>query len=289
MKGEEIMQNQEGLKDFTFANDYVFCSILTENPHVCKKIAELAIGRKIKKIVKVQAQKSVKESVDGKGVRFDVIFEDDENSVYDVEMQRYSNDNFPKRARYYQSLLDLEALGQGTSYDKLKDGYIIFICTFDPFEKGDYRYIAKTKLENYPDYDYDDGTFKIFLNAAYKKDDMDPELRAFLDYVNKGTVQSDFVSELEKLKNKLMSSAERRERFMTLQENYKMHEQIGFEKGVTQGITQGIQQGITQGELNKVLSLFLKNKLSKSEAIEESGLTEAEFEKYLSEHTENEV
>ncbi len=76
---------------------------------------------------------------------------------------------------------------------------------------------------------------------------------------------------------------------MTLQENYKMHEQIGFEKGVTQGITQGIQQGITQGELNKVLSLFLKNKLSKSEAIEESGLTEAEFEKYLSEHTENEV
>ncbi len=76
---------------------------------------------------------------------------------------------------------------------------------------------------------------------------------------------------------------------MTLQENYKMHEQIGFEKGVTQGIQQGIQQGITQGELNKVLSLFLKNKLSKSEAIEESGLTEAEFEKYLSEHTENEV
>ena len=77
---------------------------------------------------------------------------------------------------------------------------------------------------------------------------------------------------------------------MTLQENYKMHEQIGFEKGITQGIqqgiTQGIQQGITQGELNKVLSLFLKGQLTKPVAIEESGLTEAEFEKYLKEYTE---
>ena len=61
---------------------------------------------------------------------------------------------------------------------------------------------------------------------------------------------------------------------MTLQENYKMHEQIGFEKGIQQGATQSI------------ISLFLKNKLSKSEAIEESGLTEAEFEKYLKEYTE---
>ena len=56
---------------------------------------------------------------------------------------------------------------------------------------------------------------------------------------------------------------------MTLQENYKMHEQIGFEKGI------------------RILAgLVIKNKLSKSEAIEESGLTEAEFEKYLSEYTE---
>ena len=55
------MQNQEGLKDFTFANDYVFCSILTENPHVCKKIAELAIGqsRKLSKYKHKRASKRV--------------------------------------------------------------------------------------------------------------------------------------------------------------------------------------------------------------------------------------
>ncbi len=53
---------------------------------------------------------------------------------------------------------------------------------------------------------------------------------------------------------------------MTLHENYKMHEQIG--------------------KFDMLVGLVIKNKLSKSEAIEESGLTEAEFEKYLKEYTE---
>ena len=113
MKGERTLKKEEVLRDFTFTNDYVFCSILTENPHICKKIAELATGRKIKEIVKVQAQKSIKKSKDGKGVRFDVVFEDDENNVYDIEMQKLKRGNIPKRARYYQSLLDLESLGKG--------------------------------------------------------------------------------------------------------------------------------------------------------------------------------
>lgn len=264
MKGDKQLKNQEGLRDFTFTNDYVFCSILTENPHICKEIAELAIGRKIKEIVKVQAQKSVKESIDGKGVRFDVVFEDDENSIYDIEMQSYNRGDLPKRARYYQSLLDLESLERGKSYVNLKNGYIIFICTFDLFGKGDYRYVARTMIENYPDRDYDDGSLKIFLNAAYEKDDMDQELRGFLDYVKSGQIQSSLASELERIKNKLLNNAERRERFMTLQEINEMHEEIGA--------------------LKKVFALLLKGKLTKQDAIEESGLTEAEFEQALEEY-----
>ena len=168
MKGERTLKKEEVLRDFTFTNDYVFCSILTENPHICQKIAELATGRKIKEIVKVQAQKSIKKSKDGKGVRFDVVFEDDENNVYDIEMQKLKRGNIPKRARYYQSLLDLESLGKGKNkpYSKLKNGYIIFICGFDMFGIGDCRYIARTMVEGHPESDYDDGSRKIFLNAC---------------------------------------------------------------------------------------------------------------------------
>lgn len=246
MKGERTLKKEEVLRDFTFKHDYVFCSILTENPHICKKIAELAIGRTIKEIVSVQAQKSIKESVDGKGVRFDVVFDDDANNVYDIEMQRTEADDIPRRARYYQSMMDLESLQQGRSYTELKNGYIIFICDFDLFGKDDYKYIASTMVLNHSECEYNDGSLKIFLNAAYEKDDMDSELRAFLDYVHSGQVKSKFASEIEEKRRKLLNNAERREEFMTLQENYEMHEQIGFEKGEAQGLIKGRIDGAAE-------------------------------------------
>ena len=260
------MTQNENIPNLAFTDDYVFCSVLTENPHICKKIAELAIGRKIKEIVKVQAQKSIKKSKDGKGVRFDVIFEDDENNVYDIEMQKVKRGNIPKRARYYQSMLDLESLGKGKKkpYSNLKNGYIIFICGFDLFGKGECRYVARTMVEAYPECDYDDGSRKVFLNARYTQKDMDPELRAFLDYVNNGLIESDFVSEIEDIKNKLLNDAERRAEFMTLQEINDFR----FE----------------EGKLEMLLLLVSRNQLSKSVALETSGLTEAEFNQALEEY-----
>lgn len=260
------MENQKELRDFTFTNDYVFCSILTENPHICKKIAELAIGRKIKEIVKVQAQKSIKKSKDGKGVRFDVVFEDDENNVYDIEMQKVKRGNIPKRARYYQSMLDLESLGKGRNkpYSKLKNGYIIFICGFDIFGKGDCRYIARTMVEGHPDCDYDDGSRKVFLNAYYTQENMDLELRAFLDYVKNGMVESDLVSEIEEIKNKLLNDAERRAEFMTLQDTCELYKE--------------------EGKLENMLDLVNSGMLKLEDAITKSGLTEAEFNQALEEY-----
>ena len=41
------------------------------------------------------------------------------------------------------------------------------------------------------------------------------------------------------------------------------------------------QDGYEEGQIDKVLSLFLKDKLSREDAIEESGLTEAEFDRAL--------
>lgn len=292
------MKNQEIFRNFTFTDDYVFCSILTENPHICKRIAELATGRKIKEIVKIQAQKSIKKTKDGRGVRFDVVFEDDESNIYDIEMQKLKRGDIPKRARYYQSMLDLDSLGKGKdkTYTKLKNGYIIFICDFDLFGKGDYRYVAKTMVVGHPDCDYDDGSRKVFLNTHYTKEDMDPELKAFLDYLKTGFIASDFVLELEDIKNKLLDDAERRSEFMTLQETYAMYleegreegrekgRKEGREEGRKEGREEGRKEGIEEGELRKVFSLFIKGKLTKADAVEESGLTEAEFDRNLEEY-----
>ena len=44
--------------------------------------------------------------------------------------------NYRKRSRYYQGIIDLNMIEKGESYDILKESYVIFICTFDFFEKG---------------------------------------------------------------------------------------------------------------------------------------------------------
>ncbi len=46
-----------------------------------------------------------------------------------------SNLPLGKRARYYQSNMDLDCLEASTDYTALKKCYVIFICTFDYFKK----------------------------------------------------------------------------------------------------------------------------------------------------------
>ena len=69
---------------------------------------------KIDNITYPERQKSLKITSEGKGVRLDVYVQDDDDTVYDAEMQRKSNGEsiaqLPKRSRYYQGMVDLNLL-----------------------------------------------------------------------------------------------------------------------------------------------------------------------------------
>ena len=87
---------------------------------------------------------------DSKGVRYDVYI-DNGQEAYDVEMENKESlsDDLPKRSRFYQGIIDLKDLEKGHDYTELKDSYVIFICTFDPFNKGEAYYeFCKRKPRN---------------------------------------------------------------------------------------------------------------------------------------------
>lgn len=72
----------------------------------------------------------------------------DENKTrYNVEMQIEKKPALGKRSRYYQSQMDMEMLLIGEDYVELPNTYVIFICDFDPFWEGKYRYTFRTKCE----------------------------------------------------------------------------------------------------------------------------------------------
>ena len=63
-------------------------------------------------------------------------------AVYDIEMQVADTRELPKRSRYYQSMIDLQMIDKGQSCKKLKPSYVIFICSFDVFNKGRHEYMT---------------------------------------------------------------------------------------------------------------------------------------------------
>lgn len=128
-------------EELTFADDFMFCKILQSNPELCREMTELFLGRRIGEIVTINKQKPVEITADGCGVRFDIYMEDEDNTVYNIEMQAGDVTNLPFRTRYYQGMIDLDQMERGAKFEELKKSYIIFICLDNPLpDKGLHKY-----------------------------------------------------------------------------------------------------------------------------------------------------
>ena len=53
--------------ELEFTDDFLFCHILMENEELCIELVEMITGRKIKSIVRLEGQKSIRLTYDGKG------------------------------------------------------------------------------------------------------------------------------------------------------------------------------------------------------------------------------
>jgi len=140
-------------------------------------------GEKNEEAVEPEIQKAMSEVFEKKSVRLD-IYLDDGNVAYNVEMQTVNLQYLVKRARIYQAQIDLSLLRKGESYDKLKPAYVIFICTFDPFGKGQSQYTFKNLCVEENGLALGDETCKIFLNTEGTKGNIGNDLKELLKYMD---------------------------------------------------------------------------------------------------------
>ena len=122
--------NQKEFKDLTFADDFMFAKVML-NEKLCKQLLEIMVKIKIKSLSYPEEQKVIDPSYDSKSVRLDVYVDDEKGTVYNIEMQTTNPGNIPKRARYYQGMIDLNLIEKGEDYAKLAKSYVIFICMED--------------------------------------------------------------------------------------------------------------------------------------------------------------
>ena len=65
----------------------------------------------------------------------------------------------------------------------MPDAFVIFICMFDPFGLGRHIYTFGNTCQEDNGLKLNDGAVTIFLNARGKSDDINGELKAFLDFM----------------------------------------------------------------------------------------------------------
>lgn len=229
------MAQRKPFKDLDLSNAFLFATAL-EDEETCKLVLECILGTTVGRI-KVRAERSILFSSDFRCVRLDIFASDGLNVDYNLEMQNTDQSNLPKRSRYHQAEMDLSSLNPGQDFKELKQSVIIFICTFDPFGRGLYRYTFEARcLEE--DFPLEDGAKRIFLSTVGKnKKDVPDELVCFLKYVTNST--DDYVEQTRDMRltkihkriKTLKQSRKLEERYMQFEEMLKRERMEGQEEG----------------------------------------------------------
>ena len=170
----------------------------------------------------------------------------------------------------YHSLL------AGDSYENLPDTYVIFICDFDPFGDGLYRYSTGMVCEE-TGKSVSDGVKTVYLNAhGRNREDIPEELLQFLNYVkNTGRAEEisttdPFVRHLQDSIDKIKQNRGMEERYMLLEEMMRNERQEGKIEGKLEGNTEGKQE---------FLLTALESKFSVPSELKEKIMSETDIEK----------
>ncbi len=175
------MTGKKSFYELQFSDAFMFAATM-EDEEICRQVLERVLGIPIKK-VRVRTESTLLVNSDYRCVRLDVDADEEDSSAFNAEMQTSRKKNLPKRTRLYQSERDIASLKPGADFNDLPKSFIIFICTFDPFGHGLYRYTFANRGQETGE-ELGDESYKVFLNTKGNNDaDEPPELVDFLKYV----------------------------------------------------------------------------------------------------------
>ena len=242
--------------ELDITDDFIFTRVM-RNKRLCRTLLEMILKVKIGRIKFLTSHHSLQIDPNAKGIIMDVYLRD-ENKVINVEMQASNHGDLPRRARYYQAAADIDTTPKGSEYSDLKQNYVIFICTFDPFHCGKAMYHFANYCINHDfPIPLEDGTSKLFLNTAAKAlDSLDGDLRLFYDYVRERTTQTTFTKELDSSISKLKQEKEERSMYLTYTSRMMECRRDGYEEGLHTGLATGREEGAYQKALETARSML---------------------------------
>ena len=271
-------------ENLTLSNDFMFSKVMRDK-EICRETLEILLDKKIGEITYIDNQKTIDINYDAKSVRLDVYVED-EQRIYNIEMQVVNKKDLSKRSRYYQGMIDLNAIEKGEIYRDLKESIVIFICKFDPFGKGLSKYTFENICNENKELYLKDGTSKVFFNTKDYYKESKEDSKSFLEYIEKEVIsENNFVKKLEQKIRNIKGNKEWRAEYMKSLLREQEIARDNFEKGKLEGIAEGVVKGREEG-IEKIIEIYreelnFEDEVIVQKLIQKYNLTREEAEKYL--------
>ena len=148
--------------------DDIFMTAVFQNSLPCVDLVlQIILEKPNLRTTSVVTQDTLK-NLHGHDVRLDIhAFADGQE--YNIEIQRAKRGAEPRRARYHSSMMDANALPEGTDYKKLPESYVIFITETDVLGKGKPLYVIRRTIEG-DGASFGDGSHIVFVNSSIVDD-----------------------------------------------------------------------------------------------------------------------
>ena len=217
-------------KRVCFTDDFFFGRLM-QDKELCRQLAETLLGIKVESVEFHETQRVLRREKHSHGIQLDVMLEDSRRVIV-FEAQMSNKGDIERRTRFYQGVLDTATLPKGSSYRSLKDTYVVFICTFDPFKLGLPVYTVRQTYEEAHEVKYDDGTNAIFYNCPAWEQCKSEQPRALMKYAHTQVAESDFTRKVDEW----LEDERQRQRLRSEYMTYQMKLDETLEEGIAIGV-----------------------------------------------------
>lgn len=268
------MENEMIINNVTFnLSDFALFLSVMKNKKAYQNTLSIILDEPDIQLKEVKVEQVVLNKTGQRAIRLDAWALSEDERHFNMEMENHSEkDSIPKRARFYQGLLDTPILKSGlkTKYKHLPATVIIFITQNDIFKKDLAKYTFVEKCKEVENLELEDGTTKIFLNMTSKNGSQ--ELVSLLQYMKETSldnseilVKDKRIIELDQIVTEVKQSEE--------WEGIKMNIlDIGIQEGERRGI---------KAVIETCKSLDATKERTYQMVIEKFSLTKEDAEKYI--------
>jgi len=144
----------------------------------------------------------------------------------------------------------------------LRKTYIIFICTFDFFNQGRHVYTFENICKEDNKLILGDETIKMFLNTKGTFNDVNSDIKEFLQYIETTTAEfaasanNSLIKDIQKKVEAVKDSKEMEVEYMTLLQRDRENRELGREEGLK--IIKLYNKGVDKQEISSELNLDLE-------------------------------